>query len=75
MNGWNLVLTEEQQADDPHDDIVVEALAVRLYESDPDSEFNAGDDVQWCHNYAHRDQYRQYAVVARDFFAEDVAPL
>lgn len=70
MNGWNLVLTEEQQAGDAHPDAVVEALAVRLYESDPDSYFNDGDDVQWRDNYAHRDRYRHLATIARDFFEE-----
>jgi len=63
----DLMLTPEQRADDPDRDPVVEALAVRLYESDPESGWNDGDEVEWRYNYAHRDHYRDQARAALTF--------
>jgi len=62
-----LMLTPEQRADDASPDPVLEALAVHLYESDRESEFNEGDDVQWRDNYADRDRYRELARTALEF--------
>jgi hypothetical protein len=59
-----LMLTPEQRADDPDPSPVVEALAVELYETDPESDYNDGDEVQWRDNYAHRHQYRYLARAA-----------
>jgi len=65
-----LLLTPEQRADDAVPDPVVEALAVHLYEQDPESDFS-DDDVQWRDNYAYRDEYRHLARVAIDFLRGD----
>jgi hypothetical protein len=62
-----LLLTTEQRADDASPDPVLEALAVHLYESDWESAFNDGDDVQWRDNYADRDDYRNLARAALEF--------
>lgn len=69
-----LMLTPEQRADDAHRDPVVEALAVHLYESDPESDFNDGDDVEWRYNFAHRDHYRWLAEAALAFVHDPVDP-
>jgi hypothetical protein len=75
FDAGRLLLTPDQRADDAVPDPVVEALAVHLYESDSESEFNAGDDVEWCDNYADRDDYRNQARAAITFlgFAQDGA--
>ncbi len=65
-----LLLTPEQIADDPHPNPVVEALAVHLYEQDPESERNDYDEVEWRYNYAHRDRYRLLAEAALTFFGK-----
>jgi hypothetical protein len=62
-----LMLTPEQRADDASPDPMLEALAVHLYESDWESDFNTGDDVEWRYNYAHRDRYRDLARAALEF--------
>lgn len=66
----NLMLTPEQRADDAVPDPAQEALAVRLYESDWESYFNDGDEVQWRDNYADRDRYRALARAALEFMRE-----
>jgi hypothetical protein len=66
-----LALTPKQRADDPAPSPVVEALAVHLYESDTESEYNLGDDVEWRYNYAHRDRYRSLALAALDFLTRE----
>jgi hypothetical protein len=66
-----LLLTPEQIADDPHPNPVVEALAVHLYEQDPESAANEDwHPVYWRDNYAHRDRYRLLAEAALTFFGE-----
>jgi hypothetical protein len=64
----DLLLTPEQRADDQDPDPVIEALAVRLYESDPESAFQDDPyEVQWRDNTAHRDRYRLLARAAVAF--------
>lgn len=62
-----LMLTPEQRADDAVPDLVLEVLAVHLYETDWESSYNDGDQVQWRDNYAHRDRYRDLARAALEF--------
>lgn len=67
IDAGDLLLTPEQRADDALPDPAAEALAVRLYESDPESYYNDGDEVQWRDNYADRDRYRHLARAALAF--------
>ncbi len=72
-NPSRLLLTPEQRAEDALPDPIVEALAVHLYETDSESEFNDGDDVQWRDNHAHRDRYRGLAREALTFLTDGPA--
>jgi hypothetical protein len=68
-----LMLTPEQRADDASSDPVLEALAVHLYESDWESDFNDGDDVEWRYNFADRERYRDLARAALEFVRTEAA--